>query len=307
MKIAIVGTGAMGSIYAAQFADCGQDVYAVDTWADHVSAINERGLTIDGPTGVRTVPGIRAATALGQLPACDLYVIATKGGGVGAAARDIAASMDADSLVLTIQNGLGAGERIAEHMATDNVLLGVADGFGAAMIGPGHAKHNAMKLIRLGEMKGGLTERLERLESAWRAAGFNVESFEDIHQLIWEKFICNVGLSAPCALFDCTIGELLANPESRNISIGCMLEAYHLGLKEGVSFSFDDPVAYLETFVSAMPNANPSLQQDYRAKRRSEIDAINGMVPVVGLRHDFPTPYNETVTALIRAQEAKLR
>jgi len=304
MKIAIVGTGAMGSVYAAQFVENGHDVFAIDTWKEHVAAINTAGLVIEGPAGLRTVQGIRASTALDQVPCCELYVIATKGSGVGAAAKAIAASMAPESLVLTIQNGLGAGERIAEHMATDNVLLGVADGFGAAMIGPGHARHNAMKLIRLGEMSGGITERLRLLESTWRSAGFTVEAFEDIHQLIWEKFICNVGLSAPCALFDCTIGELLADPESRSVSIGCMLEAYQLGLKEGVSFSFGDPVAYLENFVAAMPNANPSLQQDYRARRKSEIGAINGMVPQVGRRHDFPTPYNETLTALIRARES---
>lgn len=303
MKIAIIGTGAMGSIYAAQFAEHGHDVFAVDTWGDHVEAINARGLIIEGPGGQRTIEGISAFTTLDKTPQCELYVIATKGNGVGAAARDVAASMASDSLVLTIQNGLGAGERIAEHMSTDNVLLGVADGFGAAMIGPGHAKHNAMKLIRLGEMNGGISERLRLLESTWRGAGFNVEAFEDIHQLIWEKFICNVGLSAPCALFDCTIGELLANPESRSVAMGCMLEAYKLGLKEGVAFSFDDPVAYLEKFVAMMPNANPSLQQDYRAARHSEIDAINGMVPELGRRYGVATPYNETLSALIRARE----
>ena len=121
--------------------------------------------------------------------------------------------MGSDSLVLTIQNGLGAGERIAEHMPVANVLLGVADGFGASMKGPGHAHHNAMNLIRIGEMNGGLTDRLEAVANVWKGAGFNVRAFEDINQLIWEKFICNCTYSAPCTVFDCTLGELMAHPQ----------------------------------------------------------------------------------------------
>ena len=74
--------------------------------------------------------------------------------------------------MLTIQNGLGTGERIAEFMPTDNVLLGVAEGFGASIKGPGHTHHNAMKLIRIGEMRGGMTERLKGLERTWQAASF---------------------------------------------------------------------------------------------------------------------------------------
>jgi hypothetical protein len=114
--------------------------------------------------------------------------------------------MRPDSLVLTIQNGLGAAERIAAHMPLDNVLLGVADGFGASMKGPGHAHHNAMRMIRLGEVDGGMTDRLRDLESLWQQAGFTARAFADITQLIWEKFVCNVTLSAPCTAFDCNIG-----------------------------------------------------------------------------------------------------
>ena len=85
--------------------------------------------------------------------------------------------------------------------------------------------------------------------------------------------------------------------------MGCLDEAYRVGLAENIAFSFDDPVAYLDKFVSMMPAASPSMRQDHQARRVSEIDAINGMVPVVGKRHGIKTPYNETISALIRARE----
>jgi 2-dehydropantoate 2-reductase len=303
-KIAIIGTGAMGSIYAVMMAEAGHEVWAIDSWADHVDSINAGGLRLDGISGDRRVTSIKAATDLAAAGACDLYVIATKAGGVGEAARAVAGVMRPDSLILTIQNGLGAAERIGAHMPVDNVLLGVADGFGASMRGPGHAHHNAMRLIRLGEIDGGMTERLQNLESLWLEAGFTARAFDDITQLIWEKFVCNVTLSAPCTAFDCNIGELMANAEAWAVALGCAREAHQCGLAEGVNFSFDDVEIYVTEFASLMPDASPSLRLDHLAGRASEIDAINGMVPVIGARHGIDTPVNDTLSAIVRAREA---
>ena len=154
---------------------------------------------------------------------------------MGAAAQAVARNMR-DSLILTIQNGLGAGERIAKFFDKYFVLLGVAEGFGASMKGPGHAHHNAMRQIRIGEMNGGLTERLQTLESVWKEAGFNANGFADIHQLIWEKYICNVFLSAPCAVFVCTMGELVCIADCQNIALGCFEEAYQAEKQKGSIF-----------------------------------------------------------------------
>ena len=303
-KIAIVGVGAMGSIYAAMMAEAKHEVWAIDSWDDHVEAINAAGLRLEGPGGSQTVNRIRATSRIEDAGACDLYVIATKANAVGDAARGVAGVMRPDSLVLTIQNGLGAGDRIAAHMATDNVLLGVADGFGASIRGPGHAHHNAMRLIRLGEIGGGVTARLQRLEALWQAAGFTARAFEDITQLIWEKFVCNVTLSAPCTAFDCNVGALMANDDAWEVALGCAREAHACGIAEGVNFSFEDLDRYVTDFASLMPNASPSLRLDHLAGKASEIDAINGMVPVLGARHGIATPFNETLAAIVRAREA---
>ena len=303
MKIAVVGTGAMGSVYAALLADAGNEVWAIDTWDDHLDAIARNGLRVEGASGDRTVTSIKPVRDVAEAGKCDLYIIATKASGVGPAAESIAPVMGPDSLVLTIQNGLGSGERIAQFMPTQNVLLGVADGFGASMKGPGHAHHNAMKLIRLGEMNGGLTDRLSRVEAVWQQAGFNAKAFEDINQLIWEKFLCNVTFSAPCTVFDCVIGELMANPAWWQIATGCTREAHACGVAKHINFSFDDPVAYVTAFGANMPNARPSMLLDHMAVRPSEIDAINGMVPVLGRELGIATPYNDTLSAIVRRRE----
>ncbi|MGH1489208.1 MAG: ketopantoate reductase family protein [Acidimicrobiales bacterium] len=304
MKIAVIGAGAMGSIYAARLADAGHEVWAVDTWAEHVAAIKADGLRVEGPLGDNTSTAVNATSDVQDAGTCDLFIIATKASGVGPAAAAIAPLLGPDSLILTIQNGLGAGDRIAAHLPTDNVLLGVAEGFGASMVGPGHAHHNAMRLIRIGEMQGGNTDRLAELVELWRGAGFDVAGFGDIDQLIWEKFMCNATLSGPCTVFGCTVGEVMDDEARWEVALGCTREVFAIGNKLGINFSFDDPVAYITEFASTLRGARPSMLQDHLAKRPSEIDAINGMAPVLGRQVGIPTPYNDTVSAVIRATEA---
>ena len=163
MKIAVIGAGAMGSIYAGLMADAGYEVWAIDLWADHVAAMATTGLRVEGASGDRIVTTVNASTDFADAGACDLYIIATKASGVEGAAKAISEIARPDSLILTIQNGLGAGQRIATHMPVDNVILGVAEGFGAGMKGPGHVYHSSMKMIRIGEINGGMTDRLENL------------------------------------------------------------------------------------------------------------------------------------------------
>ena len=166
MKIAIIGCGAMGSVYAALLADSGNDVWAIDTWEEHISAIKSNGLRVEGASGDRTV-SMNATTNASDAGECDLIIVATKASGVAAAAVAAKSIAGPNSIILTIQNGLGAAERIAESIDTNQVMIGVVGGFGASMKAPGHAHHNGMQLVRIGEMIGGVSDRLEKVVSAW--------------------------------------------------------------------------------------------------------------------------------------------
>ncbi len=305
MKIAIVGAGAMGSIYAGLMADAGSEVWAIDTWAEHIDAIKANGLRVEGASGDRTVKSVQATTSTEEPGTCDLVIIATKASGVESAARSLAPLSDDNTLVLTIQNGVGAGDRISKHMAPDNVLLGVAQGFGASMKGPGHAHHNGMSLIRIGEMKGGSVERSEKVAEVWRQSGFEAKAFEDINQLIWEKLICNVAFSGPCAVFHRTIGEIMAEPNSWHISRTCAREAFALAKAKGIRIDFDDADDYVTVFGNKMPNARPSMLLDHIAKRPSEVDFINGAIPPLSDEMGLSAPYNEVISGIARSREAE--
>ena len=296
----------MGSVYASLLGDAGNEIWAIDVWKEHIEAIKAHGLRVEGASGDRTTKP-NATTDPADAGICDLVVVATKAGQVADAAKSLQPLLGTDTVVLTIQNGLGAAERIAQHVPSERVLIGVAGGFGASMKGPGHAHHNGMELIRLGEMNGSLTTRLGAIETVWRDAGFNVKSFDDINQLVWEKFICNVTFSGPCTVLQKTVGEVMGNAYSWKIALGCGLEAYRAGQAKGVNFSFDDPEDYIRKFGEAIPNARPSMLLDHLARRPSEIDAINGMVPKVAMEAGINAPINEVITALVMAKEAEFK
>ena len=305
MKIAVIGAGAMGSIYASFLAQNKNEVLAIDLWEEHLNVIRESGLRVSGFSGDKTVKNITVSNDINDAKGYELFIIATKASGVGAVASKLSKIASKSSIILTIQNGLGAGERIASFMPTDNILLGVAQGFGAAMVGPGHAHHNNMSMIRIGEMNGGMTSRLETLVKTWCDAGFNAKAFDDIEQLIWEKFVCNVAWSGSCSIFRKTIGQVMESEEMFNIAKGCAIEAKKMGDIKKVNFTFDETVSYITEFGKKLLNSKPSMLQDVEAKRLSEIDAINGMVVTLGHQYDIETPYNTAVSSIIKAQEAE--
>jgi 2-dehydropantoate 2-reductase len=302
MRIAIIGTGAMGSVYAGLLADAGLEVWAIDSWAEHIEAMKRDGLHVSGASGDRVVRLDASTDARDAAPA-DLVIIATKAGGVEAAAKAAREILSPEGIVLTIQNGLGSAEKVAGIVGEERTMIGVVGGFGASIKAPGHAHHNGWEFVRLGEYRGGMTQRMAQVADIWKRGGFRVLLFEDIHQLVWEKFICNVTFSGTCTLTGLTIGEVIADPGAWRVASGCGVEAYTVARAKGITLDIKDPVAYVRAFGEKIPNARPSMLLDHLAQRRSEIDVINGAVPRVGAEVGVPTPINDIVVALVRAKE----
>lgn len=305
MKIAIVGCGAMGCVYAGLLASAGHDVWAVDAWRDHVDAIRAQGLRLEGVSGDRTVR-IQATTNADDVGSSDLVIIATKIMHVEPAATAARALIGPRTVVLSIQNGLGGPDLSARILGRERVLVGVVGGFGASIKAPGHAHHNGMELVRLGELAGPITPRLEAVAEVWRSAGFKVKCFDDIDQLVWEKLICNVTYSGPCSVMERTIGEVMDDPDAWAVAVNCAREAFAVGQAKGVKLDIADAESYVRDFGSKIPNARPSVLLDHRAGRMSEIDAINGAIVRVGAEAGVATPTNATITSLVRAKERRM-
>jgi 2-dehydropantoate 2-reductase len=304
MKVAIVGTGAMGSVYAGRFGKAGHEVWAIDVRQDHLDAIASSGLTVSGASGSFVAEGIHIGNRPADAAPCDVWVIATKAAAVDDVATQIAPLLEPGNVVMAFQNGLGAGERVARRIPEAQIVIGIAEGFGSSIPQAGHVHHEGMRLIRIGEMNGGMTDRVRDLERLWLDAGFNVRAFDDVSLMIWEKFLCNVTLSAPCAVFDVTVGGLMADPGAWKVALGCTSEAYRLGVAKGVQFPFEDPLRYVSEFAATIPKASPSMRLDHLARRRSEIEVINGQVVTLSHEIGLEVPYNETLCAIVRRRES---
>ena len=302
MKIAIVGAGAMGSVYAGLLGSAGHEIWAVDPWREHVAAIRERGLRVEGASGDRTVR-INATTDAAEPGEAELVVLATKAMDVAAAAEAARPLVGRDTLVLSIQNGVGGPDVAAGVLGGERVAVGVAGGFGASVVAPGHVHHNGFELVRLGERTGPVTPRIEAVAEVWRTAGFTVRTYDDVDRLVWEKLVCNVAFSGTCTVLGRRIGEVIDDEAAWSVASRCAAEAFEVARALGIALEFDDPIAYAREFGLAIPDAKPSMLLDLEAGRRTEVDFINGAVPREGREVGVEAPANETVSALVRALE----
>ena len=293
----------MGSVYAGLLAAAGNEVWAIDRWQEHVRAISEHGLRVEGASGDRVVR-LHATSDPTEVGPAELVVIATKAADVEVAAAAAQSLLGPDTVVLPIQNGLGSADRIAAVLGEERVAIGIAGGFGASIRAPGHVHHHGLELIRLGERGRPVTPRIEAIADVWRAAGFTVKTFDDVGRLVWEKLICNVAFSGTCTLTGYTIGEVLDNPDAWAVAEACGLEAYAVARALGIAVVIDDPSEYIRDFGSKLRGARPSMLLDLLAGRRSEVDVINGAIPPLAERLGLAAPVNTTVTHLIRAREA---
>ena len=194
MKIAVVGVGAMGSVYAAACSRtrgtrCGpwtpgrstSPPFASEGCASRVRAASAPYGSTLRPTPPRSVQ-------------VDLVVIATKAQHVEAAAASARPLLGPETVVVSIQNGLGGPDRAAEILGDERVAIGVVGGFGASIVKPGHVHHNGWELVRLGERKGPVTPRIEQVAEVWRDAGFKVQTYDDVGTLVWGELRLQHGL-----------------------------------------------------------------------------------------------------------------
>lgn len=301
MKIAVIGCGAMGSIYAARLAAAGNDVLAVDRHRPSIEQIGRGGLRVTGPDYDRVVP-LRASTTAPDEP-MDLIVLAVKAADVTVGARQALPMLGVATPVLTIQNGLGSADTVADIVGAERVAVGIASGFGASRVAPGHVHHNAMRAMRFGAYSSLPHATVESIARAWADAGFDAAAVADIAAMQWEKLICNVAYSAPCALTGMTVGQVLDDPEMGPVSQAAATEAWTVARASGIAVAVTDPVAHVRSFGAQMPDAKPSALLDHEARRASEIDVINGAVPRQGARVGVAAPVNATLTALITSIE----
>ena len=301
MKIAIIGSGAMGSLFGGLLAEAGEDVTLVDVWKEHVDAINTYGLKITGVCGEKIVK-VRATTDSSKVGLVDLILIFVKSYDTRKATMDALPMVGSNTVFLTLQNGLGNYEQIAQVVGSERVIPGVTT-HGSTLIAPGEIYHAGSGVTIIGEISGEITTRVKRIAEIFNRAEIKTEVSRNILGVIWSKVIINVGINAVTALTGIKNGELLEVPELKEVARKAVLEAVKVSQKAGIKLEVNNPVDEMFRIAKLTSENKSSMLQDIERGRKTEIEAINGTIVKIGKKYGVKTPINETLTALIKGLE----
>ena len=303
-KIAVVGAGAMGSLFGGLLCEGGLDVALIDIWGEHVDTINRNGLKIVGHGGDRFIP-IVATTDPSRLDPVDVVLVQCKATETTVAVKNAFNIFKEDTVAISFQNGLGNEEVIGEVIGMDRVLGGVT-AQGASMVEAGVVMNYSDLPSHIGEMVGGSSERSERIAAAFSEAGLQTDASENILYDIWKKLLANIALSPTCAVANLTINEVMGLPELRETSFEALSEAAVVAKAEGLDLDVNETKEVLMQISGqgGTGDNKSSLCVDILNQRPSEIDFINNAVVKLGRKHNIPTPVNKTLVAVVKGLES---
>jgi 2-dehydropantoate 2-reductase len=309
MNILVMGAGAVGSAVGGFLGQAGHRVALVGR-DPHMAAIRERGLRVEGIWGEHLIRGLRTFTNIREVPRerFDLVLITTKSYDTGEAARQVLPWLSEDSLVISLQNGLGNVETISE-MVGDSRAVGGRLIFGIRIPEAGRVEITVYAdKVMLGSPSHKVDfARLEAIASAFTQAGIPAEATLEIKQFIWGKVFYNCCLNPLSALLEVTYGELSEHPETKQIMTSVIEEIFAVAGAKGVALAWRSPLEYQKILLGRLvPDTyahHASMLQDVMRGKKTEIDALNGAIARLGEETGIPTPVNLMLTQLIKVKE----
>ncbi len=304
MKIAVIGAGAMGSLFGAYLAKAGEAVTLVDIWQEHVAAIRSQGLLLSEEAGDEVVR-LDVVLGTGGLVAVDLVILFVKAAATRVAAVDAAALLRPGGRVLTLQNGLGNAEVIAEIVGAERVLAGTT-AQGATLLGPGRVRHGGRGETHIGRLSGEVDGLCAQVAAMLSNAGLPTVVEPDVRSLIWGKLVINTGINALTALLRLRNGQLAELAETRQLLALAVEEAVQVAGAAGVALPYENPLGKVLAVAAATGQNQSSMLQDVLRGSPTEIAVINGAIVREGERLGVATPVNRTLTLLVQALEKNL-
>ncbi|MGC8471231.1 MAG: ketopantoate reductase family protein [Acidimicrobiales bacterium] len=299
-RVCIVGCGAVGSLFAAHLAQLDEvEVFAYDLSREHVDAINRDGLRIVGREEL--VGRVQASSDAAALPACDYGIVATKGYVTEPAIAATAHSFQ-DGWVASVQNGVGNEEILAAYVP--RVILGTTFPAGH-VVSPGVVEMDTGGETWLGPFgqDASMLPAVERLASLLTRSGMPTNALPDARGAQWNKVIFNAATNPLGALTGLSHGQVCEQPGLRALVSALIAEDLAVAAALGITLD-DDPEALVDHAAKVAYGHKASMLQDVAARRRTEIDSLNGGIAELGRRNGVPTPLNDAIVALVKGLEA---
>lgn len=303
MKVVIVGAGAMGSVYGGFLAEAENEVYFLDVFQEHIDKINEDGLWIEGSSGDRYINNIVATSDPKKVGEADLAIIFVKSTITELAVKQNQAVIGDNTLVLTLQNGLGNIEKLKTVVPENQIIAGTTS-HGSNLLGPGRVKHAGHGATVIGELDGTITQRINEIASLFKKAKLDpVSTSNNVMGLIWDKLLVNVGINAMTAITGLKNGEILNYPETEALSVQAVEEGMQVAKALGIQLETPDAVEHLREVCRVTGENISSMLSDILNKRKTEIDNINGAIVREGKKLNIETPANSLLTRLVLLKE----
>ncbi|HEF4736878.1 2-dehydropantoate 2-reductase [Burkholderia multivorans] len=308
MRIAILGAGAMGSLFGGLLAESGEDVTLIDVNDAHLDAIRRDGLRIDDDRGERHITTLQAlrpeaANASADTP-FDLLIVFTKSLHTRVALDGVRALLTPHTHVLTLQNGLGNVETLNAFVPLERILVGVTT-WPADLAGPAHVLSHGAGTIRMMTADGAASPFAAAVADALSRAGLACTLDADVWAAIWEKVAFNAALNTLCAVTRCTVDQLGEHHDGPRLALAIVAETAAVARAKGIAVDAARIARNVEHAIREHRGHRPSMLQDVLAGRRTEIDAISGKVVAAAREVGLAVPHTETMLSLVRVIDAQ--
>lgn len=300
MRVAVMGSGAVGGYFGARLADVGHEVWFISR-GDRLRALRTTGLRVESIAGDLHLAPIRATGAPSGIGPVDLVLFTVKSRDTRGAAEAVRPTVKAHTTVLALQNGVDNEAVLEEVLGEGPVLPGVAV-VGVDMPEPGLVRHTNNGSITLGEVSGEETRRAREVRDALEAAGIPTRISSDIRSVKWRKLIWNAAFNPLAALTGARVLQLIEDDDSRSLAESAMREAIAVGDALGLQVR-DYDMARATQRDPDWARSKTSMLQDIERGRPTEIEALTGAVVRNGERTGVPTPVCTTLLRLVRAKE----
>lgn len=293
--ILIAGTGAMACLFAARLSAAGMAVTLAGSWKEGLAALSENGVCLVSSDGSENCFPVQVLTSSPANENFQLALVLVKSWQTERAARTVKPHLDPTGLVVTLQNGMGNREVLADILGEGRVSLGTAT-VGANLAGPGKVRDGGQGVITLEE-----SARLDGLAKKLGQAGFTVERAAGVENLLWGKLVINAAINPLTAILGTPNGRLFENPASREMMGLIALEAAAAARAAGAVLPYPDPVAAAENTARRTAANISSMLQDIKRGAPTEIDAICGAVVGAAQRKGLQAPINKSLWLLVRS------